>query len=163
MLPREANADMYRRSKLDSHATVREMPSHERPRERLQHFGPQALSLAELLAIILRTGTRGDNALELANKLLAKFGGLPGLVRADFRELCAQHGMGEAKSAQVKAALEIGRRLGTLQVDTSYKISTPADATNLVMLDVAYLDTEHSGIQVPASISTFNTGDFGSS
>ena len=57
-----------------------------------------------LLAIILRTGTRGDNALELANKLLSKYGGLPGLVRADFRELCAEYGMGEAKSAQVKAA-----------------------------------------------------------
>ena len=89
----------------------------ERPRERLQHFGPQALSTAELLAIVLRTGTRGDNALDLANKLLMKYGGLPGLVRADFRELCAEHGMGEAKSAQVKAALEIGRRLALVQTD----------------------------------------------
>ena len=70
---------------------VRELPSGERPRERLQHFGPQALSLAELLAIVLRTGTRGDHALELANRLLSKYGGLPGLVRADFRELCAEH------------------------------------------------------------------------
>ena len=146
MLPLEENADTYKRGKLDYHATVREMPSHERPRERLQHFGPQALSLAELLAIILRTGTRGDNALELANKLLARYGGLPGLVRADFRELCAQHGMGEAKSAQVKAALEIGRRLGTLHVDARYKISTPAEAANLVMLDLAYLDTEQMRI-----------------
>src|SRR6266700_2887195 len=66
MLPLETNADTYKHTKLDYHATVREMPSHERPRERLQHFGPQALSLAELLAIILRTGTRGDNALDLA-------------------------------------------------------------------------------------------------
>jgi DNA repair protein RadC len=146
MLPLESNADTYNHTKLDYHATVREMPSHERPRERLQHFGPQALSLAELLAIILRTGTHGDNALELANKLLARYGGLPGLVRADFRELCAQHGMGEAKSAQVKAALEIGRRLGTLQVDARYKISTPAEAANLVMLDLAYLDTEQMRI-----------------
>jgi DNA repair protein RadC len=135
MLSRESDADSYQHTRLDYHATVRELPSHERPRERLQHFGPQALSMAELLAIILRTGTRGDNALELANKLLSKYGGLPGLVRADFRELCAEHGMGEAKSAQVKAALEIGRRLGTLQVDARYKISTPAEAANLVMLD----------------------------
>src|SRR5437588_9588951 len=142
MLSRETDADSYKHTRLDYHATVRELPSHERPRERLQHFGPQALSLAELLAIILRTGTRGDNALELANKLLAKYGGLPGLVRADFRELCAQHGMGEAKSAQVKAALEIGRRLASVQVDARYKISSPGDAANLVMLDLAYLDTE---------------------
>ncbi len=121
MLSRESYADSYKHTKLDYHATVRELPTNERPRERLQHFGPQALSIAELLAIILRTGTRGDNALELANKLLAKYGGLPGLVRADFRELCAEHGMGEAKSAQVKAALEIGRRLALVQADTRYK------------------------------------------
>ena len=146
MLSRESDAECYTHTRLDYHATVRELPSHERPRERLQHFGPQALSMAELLAIILRTGTRGDNALELANKLLTKYGGLPGLVRADFRELCAEHGMGEAKSAQVKAALEIGRRLALVQADTRYKISTPADAANLVMLDLAYLDTEQMRI-----------------
>ena len=139
---RESDADCYSRARLDYHATVRELPSNERPRERLEHFGPQALSQAELLAIILRTGTRGDNALSLANKLLSKYGGLPGLVRADFRELCAEHGMGEAKSSQVKAALELGRRLALVQMDERYQISTPQDAANLVMMDMAYLDTE---------------------
>src|SRR5256886_16172769 len=142
MLARESDADCYTRARLDYHTTVRELPSHERQRDRLEHFGAGALSLAELLAIILRTGTRGDNALELANKLLTKYGGLPGLVRADFRELCAEHGMGAAKSAQIKAALEIGRRLALVQVDTRYKISTPSEAANLVMLEMAYLDTE---------------------
>jgi DNA repair protein RadC len=138
----DKDPEPYGHPKLDYHATVRELPSHERPRERLQSFGPQALSTAELLAIILRTGTKGDNVLALANKLLAKYGGLSGLVRADFRELCAEHGMGEAKSAQVKAALEIGRRLSLLPTETRYPIRTPADAANLVMLDLAYLDTE---------------------
>jgi DNA repair protein RadC len=146
MHSRETDANSDKHTRLDYHATVRELPSHERPRERLQHFGPQALSMAELLAIILRTGTRGDNALDLANKLLSKYGGLPGLVRADFRELCAEHGMGEAKSAQVKAALEIGRRLALVQPDTRYRIRTPAEAANLVMLDLAYLDTEQMRI-----------------
>ncbi|MGZ3609048.1 MAG: UPF0758 domain-containing protein, partial [Ktedonobacteraceae bacterium] len=117
MLARETDSNCYTHARLDYHTTVRELPSDERPRERLEHFGPQALSLAELLAIILRTGSRGDNALELANKLLSKYGGLPGLVRADFRELCAEHGMGEAKSAQVKATLELGRRLVLVQMD----------------------------------------------
>jgi DNA repair protein RadC len=125
---------------------VRELPDHERPRERLQHYGAGALSTAELLAIILHTGTRGGSVLELANKLLAKYGGLAGLVRADFRELCAEHGMGEAKSAQVKAALEIGRRLALLPVEARYKITTPADAANLVMLEMAYLDSEQMRI-----------------
>jgi DNA repair protein RadC len=122
MLARESDIDCYSHERLDYHATVRELPSNERPRERLEHFGAGALSLA--------------------NKLLAKYGGLPGLVRADFRELCAEHGMGEAKSAQVKAALELGRRLALVQIDTRYKISTPQDAANLVMMDMAYLDTE---------------------
>ncbi len=146
MLIHEKDSGSYRSAKLDYHATVRELPSGERPRERLQHFGPQALSTAELLAIVLRTGSREDNALNLANKLLTKYGGLPGLVRADFRELCAEHGMGEAKSAQVKAALEIGRRLALVQTDAKYRIRTPADAANLVMLEMAYLDTEQTRI-----------------
>jgi len=149
MLPLEkADAHSVEQHKLEYHTTVRELPSGERPRERLQHFGSQTLSTAELLAIILHTGTRGGSVLELANKLLAKYGGLAGLVRADYRELCAEHGMGEAKSAQVKAALEIGRRLALLQVDARYKISTPAEAANLVMLEMAYLDTEQMRILV---------------
>ena len=78
MLSRESDAGCYSHVRLDYHATVRELPSDERPRERLQHFGAGALSLSELLAIILRTGTRGDNALELANKLLSKYGDFPG-------------------------------------------------------------------------------------
>jgi DNA repair protein RadC len=146
MLPLEKDPRPYGHDRLEYHATVRELPSSERPRERLQHFGPQALSTTELLAIILHTGTRGGSVLELANKLLTKFGGLSGLVRADFRELCAEHGMGEAKSAQVKAALEIGYRLSLLQVDARYKVSTPAEAANLVMLEMAYLDTEQMRI-----------------
>ena len=147
MLPlKEADSRSYGHDKLEYHAKVSELPSHERPRERLQHFGPQALSTAELLAIILHTGTRGGNVLELATKLLMKYGGLSGLVRADFRELCAEYGMGEAKSAQIKAALEIGHRLALLQVDARYKVSTPAEAANLVMLELAYLDTEQMRI-----------------
>src|SRR5258707_2431530 len=146
MLSRETDSNSYTHTRLDYHATVRELPSHERPRERLEHFGAGALSLAELLAIILRTGTRGDNALELANKLLTKYGGLPGLVRADFRELCAEHGMGAAKSAQIKAALEIGRRLALVQVDTRYKISTPSESANIMMPELVYLYTEHTRV-----------------
>ena len=71
---------------------------------------------------------------------------MPGLVRADFRELCAEHGMGEAKSAQVKATLELGRRLALVQMDTRYKIASPQDAANLVMMDMAYLDTEQTRV-----------------
>src|SRR5256886_2558759 len=128
--------------RLEYHPTIRDMPSDERPRERLKHNGPQALSNAELLAIILRTGTTRDNVIELAGKLLAKYGGLSGLMRAEFGELCAEYGLGEAKAAQLKAALEMGRRLGMLQPDEKYQIKSPADAANLVIAEFTNLDRE---------------------
>lgn len=134
--------------RLEYHATVHDMPTDQRPRERLRDYGPQALSNAELLAIILRTGTTQDNVLELAGKLLAKYGGLTGLLRAEFGELCLEHGLGEAKTAQLKAALEIGRRLGMLQPDDKYQIKSPADAANLVMMDMSHLDHEQMRILV---------------
>ncbi len=134
--------------KLEYHPTIHDMPSDERPRERLKHYGPKALSTAELLAIILRTGTSRDNVIELAGKLLAKYGGLSGLMRADFNELCSEHGLGEAKSSQLKAALEMGRRLGMLQNDEKYQIKSPADAANLVMPEMMYLDHEQMRILV---------------
>src|SRR5438477_2245906 len=128
--------------KLEYHPTIHDMPTDERPRERLQHYGPQALSTAELLAIILRTGTTRDNVIELAAKLLAKYGGLSGLMRAEFGELCAEYGLAEAKAAQLKAALEIGRRLGMLQPDEKYQIKSPSDAANLVIVEFTYLDRD---------------------
>ena len=130
------------------HATMHDMPNDERPRERLQHYGSQALSTSELLAIILRTGTTRENVIELSSKLLVKYGGLAGLMRAEFGELCNEHGLGAAKAAQLKAALEIGRRMGALQHEERYQIRSSADAANLVMQDMMYLDHEQIRILV---------------
>src|SRR5688500_13637728 len=80
--------------------TIREMPLEERPRERMRDAGPASLSNGELLAILLRTGSVGENVVQLAGRLLTKWGGLPGLARVGFTELCAEHGMGEAKTCQ---------------------------------------------------------------
>jgi DNA repair protein RadC len=135
-------------ARLEYHPTIHDLPSEERPRERLRNHGARALSHAELLAIILRTGTTQDNVIELASKLLLKYGGLAGLMRADFAELCAEHGLGEAKTAQVKAALEIGRRLGVAQPDEKYQIKSPADAAALVMMEMTFLDHEQMRILV---------------
>ena len=135
-------------TKVEYHPTVHDLPTDERPRERLQNHGPQALSNAELLAIILRTGTTRNNVIELAGILLAKFGGLGGLMRADFMELCKEYGLGTAKTAQLKSALEIGRRLGLTQLDEKYQIKSPADAANLVMMEMAFLDHEQMRILV---------------
>src|SRR5258708_25266896 len=75
-------------AKMEYHATVHDLPTDERPRERLQHHGPRALSNAELLAIILRTGTTRENVLELACQLLAEYTGVGGFVRRDCLKIC---------------------------------------------------------------------------
>ncbi len=85
-------------------------PPHERPRERLLQRGAEALSDAELVAIFLRTGTRGRNAVELARVLIREFGDLRGLLTADYKRFVAVPGLGPAKFVQLNAALEISRR-----------------------------------------------------
>src|SRR5690242_2306055 len=103
--------------RTEYHATVHDIPIDDRPRERLQKKGPESLSTADLIAILLRTGTQRDNVMELASKLLIKYGGLAGLMSASFHELCNEYGMGMAKAAQLKAALEMGKRLSMEQPD----------------------------------------------
>jgi DNA repair protein RadC len=125
------------------HLTIHDMPTGERPRERLLHYGPESLSTAELLAILLRTGSRGENVLDLATRLLVEFGGLGGLVRATVSELSAVRGVGEAKAAQLKAGLEIGRRLLIAAPHERPQITSPADAANLLMLEMGHLEQEH--------------------
>ena len=122
---------------------IRDLPAGERPRERLQHYGPGALSTAELLAIILRTGVKGLNVVDLAQGLLARYSGLGGLARASFAELCAEHGLSVAKVAQLKAALELGRRLLVAAPDERPQVRSPADAANLLMIEMALLEQEH--------------------
>src|SRR5438874_8322954 len=95
-----AGGHMSQEAAADYHLTVREWPESERPRERLIAHGPSHLSNAELLAIILRTGTGGKTVLAMAENLLARFGGLPGLRRASVTELVEnQPGLGPAKAA----------------------------------------------------------------
>ncbi|MBF8261845.1 MAG: radC [candidate division NC10 bacterium] len=92
-------------------SAIKAWPAEERPRERLLMHGPGALTTAELLAILLRTGTGGQSAVELARSLLEKAGGLRELDRRAAEELQEAKGLGPAKIAQLKAALELGRRL----------------------------------------------------
>ena len=99
----------------------------DRPRERLAALGPEPLSDAELLALVLRTGGRGVDALRAAAALLDRFGGLRGVARAAPRELREAVGVGPAKSASVFAALELGRRLGSRRLREGDAIAGPAD------------------------------------
>lgn len=122
--------------------TVRDMPSDERPRERLERYGASALQTAELFAILLRTGLQGENVIDLSQRLLRDFGGLAGLVAADLADLCQVHGLGLAKASQLKAALEIANRLAALGPEQRPQITQPGDVAKLLMLEMAYLAQE---------------------
>ena len=123
--------------------TVKEMPSADRPREKMLAQGATALTDAELVAIILRTGTAGENVIDVAQRLLVSHGGLTGLARIGLDDLAAQPAMGPAKATQLKAALEIGRRLLMAQPEERMKISSPGDIANLLMLEMGPLEQEH--------------------
>ncbi len=120
---------------------ILDLPSNERPRERLAHYGPAALSTPELLAIILRVGMEGRSAIHVAETLLRDFRGLSGLAKADFGQLCQQKGIGVAKAAQIQAALELGRRLLSEAPDAGIVIRSPQDAANL-LTEMRFLEQE---------------------
>ncbi len=122
--------------------TIKEMPEDLRPRERLEYVGAGALSVAELLAIVLRTGGRGGNVIRQSERILTEFNGLTGLARASFEELTESHGVGKAKVTQIKAAIELGRRLLLTAPQERDKIQSPTDVANLLMLEMGMLERE---------------------
>jgi DNA repair protein RadC len=125
------------------HLRIRELPPTEQPRERLRDQGAEALSDAELLAILLRVGVSGMNVIVLAQSMLRSYGGWAGLMRAEHADLARHHGVGDAKAAAIKAALEIGRRLLLSASDERLQIRSPADAAQLMQIEMSHLDQEH--------------------
>jgi len=121
---------------------IRDLPVAERPRERLRLRGAEALANAELLAILLRTGGTGENVLSQAQRLLQRFGGLDGLGRASMADLCGVKGVGEAKAAQVIAALELGKRIMSMEPDRAV-VRSPEDVFALLGAEMALLPQEH--------------------
>ena len=126
-----------------THHRITDIAESERPRERLARLGPQALSNAELLAILLRVGIEGENAVQIGQRLLSQFGGITGLHRASLEDLYAAHGMGPAKAAQIKAAIELGRRLTLESPEERITIHSPAEAAALVQYEMSALSQEH--------------------
>lgn len=122
---------------------IKELPITDQPRERLANYGAGALGDAELLAILLRVGVEGTNVLQLSQQLLIGYGGWAGLQRSEYHDLCKQRGLGAAKAATVKAAIEIGRRLLLSGGDDRFQIRSPADVAALLMLEMSHLDQEH--------------------
>jgi DNA repair protein RadC len=121
---------------------IREMPAAERPRERLRAVGPAPLTNAELLAILMRTGGRGENVLALAQRVIAQFEGVGSLARASLAELCEVKGVGEAKASQVLAGIEFGRRIVSAAPDESRIIRCSDDIDRLLRAEMVDLPQE---------------------
>lgn len=122
---------------------LRDVPSEERPRERMQQFGAHALSNAELLAILLRTGTIAESAVRLAQRLLVESGGIRSLVDMSTDQLMGIKGIGPAKALQIQAGIELGRRLARSTMNETVTVRTPEDAAKYMMEDLRYLQKEH--------------------
>lgn len=123
---------------------VTERPPNDRPRERLLAHGAAGLSDAELLALLLRTGTTREGVLELAARILAEVGGAAGLARANAERLSAVPGCGPAKASEVVAALELGRRCTRALAAKRGQIMRPEDAVELLSPGLAHLEHERS-------------------
>ena len=123
---------------------IKKMPDMERPREKLFIQGKETLNNAELLAILLRTGTREKSALELAHEIIAiNDEGLPGLCENTPEELARIKGVGKAKACQILAAIELGRRVATHPRKERISIEKPGDIAELFMEKMRYYKEEH--------------------
>ena len=122
-------------------ATIHELPADERPRERLVALGAAALTDSELIAILLRTGCVGANAVDVARQLIAEFKSLSGLARATVAELARIKGVGPAKAVQLAAAFGLGSRLARENVGRQ-TVETPAHVWELLGSEMRALQTE---------------------
>ena len=127
---------------------IRDVRREDRPRERLRDHGADALSNSELLAILLRVGRANESVVTMATRLLGQLGGLKGLHVASFDELARQPGLAIAKTAQIKAALELGRRLQIESPEQRPVITSPEDVYRIVASDMVFLQHEELRVLV---------------
>lgn len=126
-------------------SNLKQLPIHDRPRERLLRNGPGDLSDAELLAVLLRTGVSGTSALGMGQQLLERHGGLGGLLGTD-RITLRRRGMGDAKVATLLAAFELGRRLVRCRVSSRDVLDRPAAVANYLNMRYNSFDQEIMGV-----------------
>ncbi len=124
--------------------TVRDLPLSERPRERLLKLGSEALSAQEILALILGRGIKGESVMVTSQKLLSRFGNLKGIANASVEELSEVKGVGLAKAAQIKAALELSKRLeGDAGEKQKPMVKSPEDVVNIAKSQLKGKKKEH--------------------
>ncbi len=136
---------------VDYRTRMRDLPDELKPRERMALSGIGALSNAELLALILGTGSKHENALDMCTRILAEAKGWRGLVTLSPAELENIRGIGRAKACQIQAVFEIGRRMAAAVPETKKSVRCPQDIADLVMEEMRYLDKEHFRI-IPLNI-----------
>jgi len=122
---------------------IRDYAKNDRPRERLINDGPESLSTQELLAIILRTGTKNESVLQLSNQILKHFDGLRMLMNASVEEMISIKGIGITKAIQLLASFELGKRINRLQFEDRYSIKSPDDCAKYMMDEMRFLQQEH--------------------
>ena len=127
----------------DSTFTVRDLPRQERPRERLQRFGPEALSAQELLALVVGRGIPKKSVMNIAQELLTKFGNIKAISQATIEELSQIKGIGLAKAAQIKACFELGRREDLEPEMISFDIKNPEDVVKAIRASIKDKAKEH--------------------
>ena len=126
-----------------NNSTIKNWPQDDRPREKLLKKGATALSNSELLAILLRSGVRGNSAIDLAREILEKFGTFRNMSHTDVRDWREFKGLGPAKIAQIMAALEIGKRFREDEASAArQKISSAKDVVDIIMPQMRDLKTE---------------------
>lgn len=136
------------------HLTIKDLPEEERPREKLHKYGERNLTDAELLAIILRTGSKNNTAVSLAHQIIKDQKlGLRYLYNASVEDISKYRGIGLAKATQIKASLELGRRL-TIQSPINHTIKSPKDVVDFLMEEMKYLSQEHFNVLL---LNTKNT------
>lgn len=122
---------------------IMDLPQSERPQERLLRYGAEVLTNSELLAVILRTGTREHNVIELCSIILNRLGGLNGLFDSVPEDYMKINGIGKTKAAQLTAIVEISKRFKSFKSGSEFKITKPQDISDLLMEEMKCLKEEH--------------------
>ncbi|ACD22744.1 JAB domain-containing protein [Clostridium botulinum] len=128
---------------MENSLKIKDIPKKERPKEKLLSYGADTLNNSELLAIILRTGTKGENVLQLSNRLLSKFQGLDGVLEASLDDITSIKGIKEGKASQILALAELFKRFRTFKsADRDIKIMSPNDLAMLINGEMSLLKQE---------------------
>ena len=125
---------------------MKDVAPHDRPREKLERLGAAGLGDNELLALVIGSGSRDTDALGLANRLLARAGGLHGLPKIGLADLCDTAGVGPARAAQIQAAVELGRRTLTRAAADRLTLTTPHDMATFLLPQYGTAPVERFGV-----------------